>query len=97
MLFLQELLLQNTRGCIILAGYKFGAPVAFELACQLQEDDIDIIKQVICLEGSHCYIPMEGQTQLHVETFTEKDESENHADALKTFVDMHIGHSEKVP
>lgn len=92
----QELLLQSPKSPIILAGYKFGAPVAVEIALQLQEDDCDIVKQVICLEGSHCYIPMEGPNQLHIEAFMEKEEQENHSDALLSFADMYVGHSEEV-
>ena len=92
----QELLLQNPKGPIALAGYKFGVPVAMEMAAQLQTDELDLVKMVICLEGSHCYIPMEGPNHLHVEAFMEKEEQENHSDALFAFVDMYVGHSEEV-
>ena len=90
------MLLQNPKGPIALAGYKFGVPVAMEMASQLQSDDLDLVSMVICLEGSHCYIPMEGPNHLHVEAFSEKEEQENHSDALFAFVDMYVGYSEEV-
>ena len=66
------------------------------MAAQLQADDLDLVKMVICLEGSHCYIPMEGPSHLHMEAFMDKEEQENHSDALFSFVDMYVGHSEEV-
>ena len=87
---------KDTKGPIILAGYKFGVTVAIEMAVQLQEGDLDLVREVICLEGSHCYIPLEGQDHLHAETFTLKPEEENHCSALMSFADMYMEFSDEV-
>ena len=89
-------MLHGTKGPIILSGYKFGVPVAIEMAVQFEESGVDLVSGVVCLEGSHCYIPLEGQDHLHTEGFSIKQEEENHCNALMAFADMYLDFSEDV-
>ena len=55
--WLQEVKKVQPQGPYNIAGYSFGAAVAFEMALQLQkEEGTQAVKQLIMLDGSHSFV-----------------------------------------
>ncbi|XP_052778762.1 fatty acid synthase-like [Mya arenaria] len=92
--FLQNLCLNNNCEPFILIGHKFGCPVAIEMTLQLDTDDLDLVKQLICLEGSQMYV-MAGENDC-VSSKGEYDKDEMEEMALISFLQSFDVTSEEV-
>ncbi|XP_077868685.1 fatty acid synthase-like [Saccoglossus kowalevskii] len=73
-----------------LAGYSFGASVAFEMALQLQskKNADNRLEQLILLDGSHAYVS--AHTQLYRDKFEAEDENVMETVAMFAFVQKFI-------
>jgi len=54
--YFQNLCLNNNCDPFILIGHKFGCPVAIEMTLQLQQNDLDLVKHLVCIEGSQKFV-----------------------------------------
>uniref|UniRef100_A0A672GZY7 Fatty acid synthase n=1 Tax=Salarias fasciatus TaxID=181472 RepID=A0A672GZY7_SALFA len=70
------------------AGYSFGACVAFEMCCQLQAGG-QSVEHLYLLDGSHSYVA--AYTQSYRAKLTPGNESEAEAEALCAFVQQFTG------
>ena len=66
-----------------LAGYSFGACIAFEMALQLERAG-QHLESLVLLDGSHSYVA--AHTQLYKEKLTTGDEAQAESEALCAFM-----------
>ncbi|KAJ0060389.1 hypothetical protein NL108_010160, partial [Boleophthalmus pectinirostris] len=71
-----------------LAGYSFGACVAFEMCCQMQAQG-STVECLFLLDGSHSYVA--AYTQSYRAKLTPDKESEAETEALCAFIQQFIG------
>lgn len=69
-------------GPYIIAGYSFGACVAFEMALQLQASLG--VEQLYMLDGSHSYVA--AHTQVHKAKMVPGDMKQAHVEAMVAFM-----------
>lgn len=85
--YVQQIRSKQPHGPYRIAGYSFGATVAYEMASQLQNanrDKADVIENLILLDGSHSFVStyIEGyRSRLDL-----KEVSQGEVDALCTFM-----------
>ncbi|XP_077979410.1 fatty acid synthase-like [Glandiceps talaboti] len=79
-----------------LAGYSFGACVAFEMAVQLEQQGIhnDVVNQLILLDGSHSYVAV--HTQQYKAKMIAGDDNEKETEAMCAFVQQFTNINYKV-
>ncbi len=76
---------QQPQGPYTLAGYSFGACVAFEMAVQLQTAG-EKLDTLLLLDGSHAYVA--AHTQQHRLKLTPGKHGEAESEALCAFVNQ---------
>lgn len=81
---------------LILIGHKFGCPVAIEMALQLQREGLNVVKHLICVEGSHKYITLSETDCLYVERIDATNIEEIEQEAILAFLEMTTGLTEEV-
>ena len=72
---------------MILIGHRFGCPVALEMGLQLDEDDLDLVSHIICIEGSHHYIPTTHTSYLSHEIYSQYSDDERENVAIMDFME----------
>ena len=71
-------------GPYCIAGYSFGACVAFEMALQLQKIQSGSVDKLYMLDGSHSYVA--AHTELHKAKMTPGDMKQAHIEAMVAFM-----------
>ena len=85
--FIQHVNSVDPHGPYQIAGYSFGALLAYEMACQLTAaypDQPDIVKSLILLDGSHRYVYL--QTDVYRQSMRLSCQADDEAAALLAFV-----------
>ena len=94
--FSPQNVLNNNNENMILVGHKLGCPVAIEMTLQLQRDDLDIVKQLVCLEGSHRVVSISESDCLSLEQIEGDAIEEIEQTATLTFLGLYKEIDDKV-
>ncbi len=80
--YINQIRSQHPQGPYSIAGYSFGACVAFEMALQLQASND--VEKLYMLDGSHSYVA--AHTELHKAKMTPGDMKQAHVEAMVAFM-----------
>ena len=95
-IYLQQLYIHNNANKMVLIGHRFGCPVVLEMGLQLDENDIDLVSYVICVEGSHHCIPTTQGSYLSHQVYKEYADDERENMAIMDFVEFHTEMTDEV-
>ncbi|KAL3877602.1 hypothetical protein ACJMK2_035297 [Sinanodonta woodiana] len=97
--FLQQMSAVYLKEPLYLAGHEFGAPVALEMALQLQQyyrQENPVVKGLIFFGGSHSFIPLSSSSTFHKEKFEAMSETMQSAEAIASFLLKYIDVGEEM-
>ncbi|KAK3609643.1 hypothetical protein CHS0354_028847 [Potamilus streckersoni] len=97
--FIQQMNAVYPKEPLYLAGHEFGAPVALEMALQLQQyfrQENPVVKGMIFFGGSHSFIPLTNSSTFHKEKFEAMSEAMQFAEAITSFLLKYIDVGEEM-
>lgn len=73
-----------------------GCAVAIEMALQLQDSDLDIVKHIVCIEGSLEYVPLSDDQCFYKKEFETLEEVDKEMEALAAYLELYTHPTDQV-